>query len=200
MNYPKDLTGIRFTRLLVKDSAGIGKFKIPLYVCECDCGKIAKVSRNKLVTKGTRSCGCLKSELSTLRSTKHGLSNTRMFQTFKGMKARCNNPKNNAYMNYGGRGIKIEWKSVQDFYDDMHESYDDHVSIYGVKETTIERIDVNGNYCKENCKWATNLEQAGNKQKKPKNEQLIELYGEKKTLAQWAKLMKVSKYRLNRSL
>ena len=74
---------------------------------------------------------------------------------------RCNNPKNHKYPRYGGRGIKFLWNSFEEFRDDMHESYLEHVKKFG-KNTSIERIDVNGHYCKGNCRWATAKEQSEN--------------------------------------
>lgn len=200
MNYPKDLIGLKFDRLTVIERRGLNKYNAPLFLCKCDCGKLKEYSRNKLVTHRTRSCGCLKSDVQKLKNTSHGLCGTRLFGIFKSMKQRCNNPKSRAYKDYGGRGIKIEWKSVKDFHDDMIKSHDEHISIYGIKNTIIERIDVNGNYCKENCKWATVREQNNNKRFKVKKENLIELYGEKKTLLEWARLMKTSKYKLQKAI
>lgn len=87
----------------------------------------------------------------------HGMTHTRIWQIWMGMKARCTFEKEPAYKNYGGRGIKVasEWLKFENFYSDMKDGYD--------SQMTIERIDVNGNYCKANCKWVTKAEQARNK-------------------------------------
>lgn len=82
---------------------------------------------------------------------------------FLGMKRRCTDIKSSNYKYYGERGIKVEWKSYQEFKDDMYKSYKEHAKLFGEKQTTIDRIDVNGNYCKKNCRWATWKEQSGNK-------------------------------------
>ena len=77
--------------------------------------------------------------------------------------ARCNNKNNKAYKHYGGRGIKCEWKTFIEFRDDIYESYKEHLELFGKKNTTIDRIDVDGNYCKSNCRWATLLQQRNNR-------------------------------------
>jgi len=80
------------------------------------------------------------------------------------MRTRTTNPKRNDFYLYGGRGINSDaWEYFIDFYDDMYESYLEHVKEFGEKDTSLDRIDVNGNYCKENCRWVTLKEQAGNK-------------------------------------
>lgn len=87
------------------------------------------------------------------------------------------------YNNYGGRGITYQesWKKFENFRDDMYESYLKHCEEYGEKDTTLDRIDVNGNYCKENCRWATRKIQANNTRKN----HYITINGEVKTLTQW---------------
>lgn len=101
---------------------------------------------------------------------KHGFTRkgvdktTRNFnRKFHRMKSRCYNPNDASYVRYSGKGIKVEWKSFEDFRDDMYESYKKHLAKHGAKDTTLDRINNDGNYCKENCRWATNLQQIANR-------------------------------------
>lgn len=101
-----------------------------------------------------------------MHNLQHGLSYTKFYRTWLGINRRCNYKKDVSYKHYGARGIKCLWGSFKEFKDDMYESFLEHDKKYGGRNTSIERIDVNGNYCKENCTWATMSEQQLNKQKK----------------------------------
>lgn len=116
----------------------------------------------------------------------HGLSNTRIWRTYHNVHRRCTVKTNNRYYRYGARGIKCEWVSFQHFLDDMHPSYLKHVKKYGEKNTQIDRIDNDRNYCKENCRWVTIVEQAQTRSTTLK----IKINGQTKSLREWCKTYK----------
>lgn len=116
---------------------------------------------------------------------KHGMRHTRFYNIWCGVKKRCQNENSQNYSNYGGRGIKIceEWNEFDGFKNDMYESYLKHVEEHGELNTSIERIDNDGNYCVENCKWATRKEQNRN----TRQVKLYEYKGEMLDLAEIAR-------------
>ena len=119
---------------------------------------------------------------------KHGLAKTRFNNIYHSIKNRCNNSKNYDYNKYGGRGIKCLWQSFDEFKNDMHELYLVHVAKFGEKQTTIDRIDNNGNYCKENCRWATYKQQHRNR----RDNYFISFRGKTMTLAEWTEKLNMS--------
>lgn len=140
--------------------------KILMVLCKCDCWNEKYVQRQHLLNWATKNCGCLKKERIAKigrEHTKHGMEGTIPYRKYMGAVARCNNPNNPSYYRYWGRWIKVMRKNFIEFRNDMWPSYYDHLKTYWDKDTTLDRIDVNWNYCKENCRWATNLEQSNNK-------------------------------------
>lgn len=184
-----DLTGQRFGRLTVIERAenyisknGKSQQKTR-WKCICDCGKYTIVHATSLKRGLTRSCGCLNDEEIQKRKTKHDMTDTRLYLIWCNMKNRCYNPKVDSYVDYGGRGIKVcpEWNEFIPFMEWSYANgYDEKKSS---RELSLDRKDTNGDYCPENCKWSTIIEQANNK----RSNHILEYRGEKKTVAEWAR-------------
>lgn len=96
-------------------------------------------------------------------SKKHGLSESKFYRKFRSLKQRCEVESDKSYKNYGGRGIKCEWDDFESFYSDMYKSYIKHVQKHTNKHTHLDRIDNNGNYSKDNCRWVTPKENSYNR-------------------------------------
>lgn len=174
-----DLTGKKYGMITVirrSEKAGNGKKPKILWECICDCGKETIVSSSALLTGHTVSCGCKK--------IKHGFSNKeRLYNIWKGMRQRCNNPNNPSYEHYGGRGISIcdEWNDYANFRNWAYANcYDDTLS--------IDRINNDGNYDPTNCRWVNNEVQTNNQSKN----RMIEYNGCKYTMSQLAKELGLS--------
>ena len=149
----KNLVGNRFNYLTIIKFKYI-KNKTSYWICKCDCGKEKIIKGSSVITNITKSCGCLKSE----NAKTHGDTKTSEYISWKSMKARCFNPNIKQYKNYGGRGITVcdEWKnSFIHFIKDMGNK--------PAKNYSIDRVNVNGNYCKENCRWSDSKTQNRNK-------------------------------------
>lgn len=169
-----DLRNKRFGRLLVIELSDSINGRIA-WKCLCDCGNETVVKSTNLLVGKTRSCGCLNTE----RITKHGLSRTRVYHIWNGIKSRCLNPNNTRYADYGGRGIKIcdRWLDFNKFYEDVSPSYIDGYS--------IDRYpNINGDYEPTNFRWATNKEQSRNQRRN----RVLTIDGESKAVAEWAEI------------
>lgn len=123
----------------------------------------------------------------------HGLRHTQFYNIFNHIKGRCNRKTNHKYRLYGARGIQCLWKYFEDFRDDMYESYLEHIEKFGKKNTSIDRIDTEGNYCKENCRWATAKEQANNL----RHNRFYSFQGKSMNIEEWAKFLNMNKKTLN---
>jgi len=148
--------GVRYGKLVVLEKVSKKGEKYGKYKVECDCGKTKIVTGCNLQNGTTNSCGCIKGK----SNITHGMSGKRIYKIWLGVIERCTKEQYKAYKDYGGRGIKVceKWQnSFEKFYEDMEEGYSD--------ELTLDRIDVNGGYYKENCRWADMKTQNRNRRK-----------------------------------
>lgn len=150
--------------------------------CTCDCGNKHSVKLGSLVRHEVKSCGCLTKEIASQRcvdrNTKHGKSDTKAYSSWLNMRRRCYDRTNNRFQYYGAKGIEVcsNWReSFESFHEDMGDPPTDKHS--------LERIDLNKGYSKDNCIWADPFEQAGNKS----NSILIDIDGEVRCLRAWCR-------------
>lgn len=181
----KDLTGKRFGRLLVKERAENLGHNVR-WLCVCDCGKETIVHSTSLKTGNTTSCGCYKAENARRLYSKSKSKDLHLYAVWNGIKQRCRNKNNISYPNYGGRGIDID----DTWADDYEIFYNWAIRSGYRKGLQIDRIDVNGNYCEENCRFVDLITQANNK----RNVRLFTINGVSKTLPQWCREYKQNYY------
>jgi hypothetical protein len=183
-----NLINQNFGRLTVIREIGTNKNRRVIWECLCECGAITKVVGRDLRNGHTKSCGCYRAELSTKKFRKHGKHNSAEYNSWRLLKNRCLNPNDQRFAEYGGRGIKVcdPWiDSFENFYADM-----------GPKPSpqhSIDRIDVNGHYSPENCRWASCEEQANNTSRNV----FVTHLGQTQTLAQWARELNINYNTLN---
>lgn len=150
-------------------------------LCVCKCGNISSVSSSNLFnSRPILSCGCLRKEVTSVRNTKHGLSKRGnshpLYQTWKGIRARCTNQNHSSWKHYGGRGITVckRWGRFDMFVEDMFSSWKPGL--------TIERKNNSLGYFPENCCWATRKEQGQNK----RNVNPVCFNGKTQSLSAWS--------------
>lgn len=170
----RDLIGDKFGRLIVIrfDKVVKGNYR---WICKCECGNFKSVSYTSLTFGRSRSCGCLAQET----RLKHGHSKSRLYSVWTNMKTRCLNPNDDYYEGYGGRGIRVcnEW--MQDF-----SSFYEWANKNGYEEDlTIDRVNNDGHYEPNNCRWVKLDVQMNNK----RNNVRITIDGETLTMAEWSK-------------
>lgn len=176
-----DLTGQIFGRLTVIGYAGQTESKDSTWFCRCKCEKLTRVHGTALKSGNTTSCGCMKIEILKERRITHGQSGgqrTPEYNTWKAIRGRTQNPNNKRFSDYGGRGITVcaRWQKFENFFADM-----------GVRPEgkSLDRIENDGNYCPENCRWATRVEQNNNK----RNSHKFAYAGKAQNINQWANEM-----------
>ena len=174
-----DLTGKTFGRWAVVSRGPNTEQGQATWCCRCECGTEKTIQGNALRSGTSRSCGCLTVE-ANVRRTKHGHCSgpkpSTTYFTWAGMVARCTNPGNSHFPHYGGRGIKVceRWQTFENFLADMGEKPGPRMS--------VERIDNSKGYSPENCRWATDAEQARNR----RNNRHLTLGRKTQTMADWA--------------
>lgn len=194
MNF-KDITKQKFGRLIAVKFSHKRKYK-HYWLFKCECGNETIARKDKVISGHTKSCGCLNKESRIKTKTTHRMGKTKFYFVWMQIQQRCCNENETAYKHYGGRGIKVLWRSFEEFKKDMYHPYLRHIEEFGEKQTTINRINNDGNYCKENCRWATYKEQARNK----RNNRLIAYKGKTQCLSAWLEELGISRYMLEAKL
>ncbi|MBU2704099.1 hypothetical protein Ga0466249_005252 [Sporomusaceae bacterium BoRhaA] len=176
-----DITGQKFGRLTAIERAGVDRYGKILWLFSCNCGNQCIALGNSVRLGYKKSCGCIAKENAIKLSKKnitHGLTGTRLFVIWTNMINRCYSPKNKFWHIYGGRGITVcdEWRSNPQAFVNwaIDNGYED--------DLTIDRKNNNNGYSPDNCRWATQIEQANNQ----RSNRMITAFGKTKTAQQWA--------------
>lgn len=177
-----DITGKKFFRLTAIAPADDRK-NITFWLCQCECGRTKEVATADLMRGHTKSCGCYSREMTKLSRQTHGETSNRQvtpeYRIWCGIKARCCNKNSERYKDYGGRGITICDRWINDF-----DAFLDDMGRRPSNKHSIDRIDNDGNYSPENCRWATIDEQSRNTRVVKR----ISINGVEKTVYEWASI------------
>lgn len=165
---PKEIVGDKFGHWTVASKANRGK-RFSEYECVCSCGTIRIIARGNLVQGKTKSCGCMKGAAVSALMTKHGMAgapHNKVYAAWSSMMTRCFNERCKSWPNYGGRGITVckRWESFENFLEDMGKPEPHH---------SLDRIDANGNYQPDNCRWADAKTQTRNRRNVKLSEQIV---------------------------
>lgn len=176
-----DLKGKRFGHWTVLEFHSRDRRGNLRWLCLCKCGVKRTVTGTSLVNERSKSCGCLKTQITTERFTKHGLHGAPAYGSWMAMMNRCNCLSNKAYSDYGGRGISVceRWLSVENFLADMGPK---------PKGMSLDRIDNDRDYEPDNCKWSTPSQQ----QRNTRNNRCLTYKGQTRCLAEWAEIFNLN--------
>ena len=162
----EDLTGRRFGRLFVTANG-------PDCRCICDCGATVKLRRGQLLSGKTKSCGCLRRDMAAVKQKSHGMSASPEYSAWQNAKNRCERPADIRYPLYGGRGIKMKFRTFAEFFAEVGPRPDG---------MTLDRIDPDGDYAPGNVRWASVKDQARNR----RSIRMVEVDGVEYCLAELA--------------
>lgn len=181
------MVGEKFNRWTIIEYCGsmaVGKSIKNFVRCQCECGNIRKIQLSAVKSGTSKSCGCYTKEMASKSNTTHGLSNTSEYKIWRGMLRRCYNKNRKDYPLYGGRGIKVSDEWVGDFLLFLND-----MGFRPSNKHSLDRIDNNKNYCKENCRWSTQSEQMT----LCYSSVLIEINGVTKSLPVWLDQFKLKR-------
>lgn len=172
----QEMIGTRYGRLVVERVEKVNDRTV--CHCLCDCGNSKVVRRDHLICNKIVSCGCYQREIAGNLNRTHSMSQSRIYRIWKSLRNRCENSNIPQYSDWGGRGINVcdDWKTFESFYEwSMNNGYNDNLS--------IDRINNDGNYCPENCRWVTAQEQSLNR----RSNTFITYNGVTKHISEWDK-------------
>ena len=179
-------TGERFFRLVAVRRAGRDRNGITWWHCRCDCGNRHKVRGSNLRDGNTKSCGCWRNYVGRYKEgLTHGGYYSRTYRSWWGMRQRCDDKKNPSYPAYGGRGIRIckRWREFETFRADMGEA---------PAGMSLDRIDNDGDYSPENCRWATQKQQSRN----TRVNRYLTYKGKRRCVMEWSEVLGIPYSRL----